>query len=234
MGYNTALRVHIVVKPEFDAVIKKRMDPHDGVPWKELPVEVQQGNDWAIVAKAFPHYPFLAGWAKVDRCDSIPCGHCYMWDTDEDNEEWECSYVDREWKFQCSLKNYEGEIEQFVREVLPHITERLITIYTQSDEQDERQYLTIECLPEPLCLTISSADNQTTHGGTVKRRTSRLRRRRNAHGAPETTGRVATRSTARPKQSSGTLHAWKRARVVERSCEVIIQFTIHGTATPQH
>lgn len=97
--------------------------------------------DWLRVADAFPRHPFLMEWAGVWRADFIPFGAlAYMpWDDDDP----ECSFKDGFWVFQCSLKNYEGEIEYFVETVLSRIVDVRHVLYSLYEENEEPSELFI-------------------------------------------------------------------------------------------
>lgn len=125
MGMYTGLRAKLSIKEEFWPVIEELM--------KFDAAE----SEWGRVAEMFPQYPFLAEWAGAGRCDFIPFGAlCYMpWeDTDP---EWQRSFKDGLWVFQCSVKNYEDEIEFFVETVLPHIVEACYELYSLYEENEE-------------------------------------------------------------------------------------------------
>lgn len=113
MGMYTGLRMKVTVKDEYRQMIK----------------EINEGADWSDFEEQFP---FLTSYAKQDRAEFIPRGGlCYMpsrWETGEypnqvatDGFERNIDIETGYWTFQCSLKNYEGEIEQFFKEVLPKI-----------------------------------------------------------------------------------------------------------------
>lgn len=133
----TGLRIKATVKEEFRQMIE----------------EINNGADWSEFAEQFP---FLSAYAKQGRAEFIPCGSLsYMPD------EWEYkprkadgSYdrenaaatdgfersIDRKtgyWTFQCSLKNYNQEIEQFLEEVLPNIIESAEHIEYLYEEWDK-------------------------------------------------------------------------------------------------
>lgn len=71
-------------------------------------------------------------WIEVGRCNFIPNGAvCYM------PSEWgeHSNQVEgKRWSFTCSLKNYEGEIQQFINTVLPEIADdwALESLYEES------------------------------------------------------------------------------------------------------
>ena len=126
----TGLRAKLVIKEEFWPAIDMLMDPTTAARWEE-------------VAEAFPQYPFLTEWAGVDRCNFIPFGAlCYMpWD--DNDPAWERSFENGLWVFQCSLKNYAGEIAYFVETVIPHIVDVRHELYSLYEENEEPEQLYI-------------------------------------------------------------------------------------------
>lgn len=81
-------------------------------------------------------------FGKLDRANFIPCGglhympYCWeklktnavnQYDT-EDVDEFKHNFDEksRTWTFQCSLKNYSGEIEYFIEKIVPLIAENII------------------------------------------------------------------------------------------------------------
>lgn len=111
MGMYTGLRASVVIKPE----------------WVEAITLLHQGNNrWADVFANYPGLPGLDRWMEVGRRDFIPLGGlCYMPDdfSDAPHRESYSAFDPKtgRWRFCCSLKNYEGEIGQFVETVLRHI-----------------------------------------------------------------------------------------------------------------
>lgn len=113
MGMYTGLRFKGIVKPEYREMIK----------------EINDGADWSDFAEKFP---FLTNYASLDRAEFIPRGSlAYMPDSWEEgkfpNQEATDGFernIDLKtgyWTFQCSLKNYNQEIQQFFSEVLLEI-----------------------------------------------------------------------------------------------------------------
>jgi hypothetical protein len=129
MGMYTGLRVKVIVKEEYRQMIK----------------EINEGAKWSDFST---QYPFLLDYAKQSRAEFIPRGSLsYMpnhWETGEfpnhkatDGFERNIDMRSGLWTFQCSLKNYEGEIEQFLSEVLPHIISEAKHIEYRYEEDDE-------------------------------------------------------------------------------------------------
>lgn len=159
MGYYTALQVSCTLKPEFVPVVaylqSEERSKQDELAW------------WMVVARRFPQYPFFAEFAADERCDFIPfgggghmpyalCGHCGRFDVTV-NEELACSHClvsdrrnlfdsgwflgsERDWKFVCTLKNYESTIEHFLEKVLPEMIENLELCRTQTEDGFEVTY----------------------------------------------------------------------------------------------
>ena len=110
MGMYTGLRVKVTVKEEYRGMIN---EINNGAEWREFSTR----------------HPFVAEYARLGRSEFIPSGMIsYMpdyWET----EDYEATdgfdrKIDMEtgyWTFQCSLKDYENEIEKFLDEVLPNI-----------------------------------------------------------------------------------------------------------------
>jgi hypothetical protein len=126
MGMYTGLRAKIIVKEEF----------------REMVDEINNGGDWSDYVDQFP---FLINYSKQDRAEFIPRGSlAYMPDEWENvpidsngKKDWRSATatdgfernIDVEtgyWTFQCSLKNYNDEIQQFFEEILPFIAEEVI------------------------------------------------------------------------------------------------------------
>lgn len=120
MGMYTGLRAKVVVKPEWREAIallhELRKSPNPDC-----------AHNWTQLHRAHPDVPGLNGWVKVWRQDFIPFGGlCYM--PDDFSEAGNDGYSKFDpatglWQFCCSLKNYEGEIQFFVKNVLAPITE---------------------------------------------------------------------------------------------------------------
>lgn len=123
MGMYTGLRASVVIKPQWRGAIgllhESRNTPK---------TSFSSGQDWEAVFAQYPDLPGLYDWVKVGRRDFIPFGAlAYMPEDFSDAEDGESfSKYDADsgrWTFCCSLKNYEGEIRQFVEEVLSHIVD---------------------------------------------------------------------------------------------------------------
>lgn len=124
MGMYTGIRFKGYVKPEF----------RDGFDAIALNGEWEEHNN-----------PILSGFGEIWRSGFIPCGLLsYMpdcWESHDDSyeiysSEWFESAKDTDgfersydedtgyWTFQCSLKNYESEIEQWFK-IVPYFIEKI-------------------------------------------------------------------------------------------------------------
>lgn len=105
MGMYTGLKVTAKIKQEFVEELRKVLSSDIDYAWKNVDLE---------------RFPFVEKYANLYRSDFIPFGAvCYM-PSDWDKEN---SFENGVWKFCCSLKNYDGEIEIFLKEVLVEICE---------------------------------------------------------------------------------------------------------------
>lgn len=113
MGMYTGLRVKVTVKEEYRLMIQ---DINDEASWSDYVVD----------------FPFIKDYAEQARAEFIPRGMLsYMpdcWEEGTFPNQVATDGFDRDidlqtgkWTFQCSLKNYNSEIEQFLNEVLPNI-----------------------------------------------------------------------------------------------------------------
>jgi hypothetical protein len=124
MGMYTGLRCKVYIKEEYRVELQRLHE---------------EGYEWGT-----SDFDFLRGFGRFSRASFIPCGSLsYMPDEWEDiprkddgsldywsgkaNDGFEInfSFETGYWAFQCSLKNYESEIEAFFEEVLPIITDSI-------------------------------------------------------------------------------------------------------------
>ncbi|MGG4336861.1 hypothetical protein ABEW13_04335 [Bacillus subtilis] len=118
MGMYTGLRFKGIIKKEFAELIRKLM--YEGLTWFDL-------------SACYPQYDFLHTFSEIPRADFIPCGVLsYMptsWEEDSsDGFDRRFDQDSRLWSFQCSLKNYNEEIEKFFQIIVPEIVEKSIHI----------------------------------------------------------------------------------------------------------
>lgn len=121
MGMYTGLRCKVIIKPEYREEMK-RMDD----------IDYEWGESDLDFLKEF--------YETFSRAMLIPCGAlAYMPDSWEgspynsygigvptDGFDRNFDYETGLWTFQCSLKNYENEIEYFIKNILTQIVEKVI------------------------------------------------------------------------------------------------------------
>ena len=123
MGMYTGLRFKGFIKEEFR---------------EDIELVLNDSKEWG----ACKHQELLEFDEKFERSGFIPFGSSsYMtasWEGKpyDDKKPWECPATDgfdfkfnKEtgyWSFQCSLKNYDGEIDYFVKTIIPLICSKLI------------------------------------------------------------------------------------------------------------
>jgi hypothetical protein len=127
MGMYTGLRIRVKLKPEFIPAIQTVMDGEGDSIWSNL------------------GYDFLDEWAKVGRSNFIPNGALAYMPWDKNDSFWQDSLtLDGEWQFQCSLKNYENEVENFIVNVLGRIIEESLhveVLYEEWDSSDMYKFI---------------------------------------------------------------------------------------------
>lgn len=115
MGMYTGLRARVKIKPEFRAEITKL---HEESGWENVKV------------------PNIQRWLREHRNGFIPFGVlAYMPDdfgepfkprkTDYGEVEGGSEFDGEWWTFSCSLKNYNGEIQIFIVQILANIVEEI-------------------------------------------------------------------------------------------------------------
>lgn len=141
MGMYTGLRFKGIVKEEYRDVIDVLMNDETVDCWEDL-------------LERFDNLEFAEDFIYRPRSSMIPFGGlAYMpdeweeyinpelgdkWDNLRDADGWERSFNKETgyWQFQCSLKNYDGEIKSFVNVLLPVILEK--SIYIESKYEESR------------------------------------------------------------------------------------------------
>lgn len=121
VGMYTGFRADVVVRPEYRAAIQYLHRVYtDG----DDEYDANLGC-WELVGRRFPDLPGVYEWATVGRSPFIPFGALMSmpreWDDREAPGYSRFDEATGRWEFACSLKNYEGEIDKFVRGVLVHI-----------------------------------------------------------------------------------------------------------------
>ena len=97
--------------------------------------------DWQYIADLWNQHEWLVEWATKDRSNFIPFGAMsYMPD------DWiqEAMLADNVWHVCCSLKNYNGEIEQFLMTVLPHLIAEPVNAETLYEYWEESQFQVVK------------------------------------------------------------------------------------------
>lgn len=136
MGMYTGLRCKVIIKDQYRALIEKMMS--ERLDWKEL----DSGLD------------FIEVFSRGFRANFIPYGSLsYMpdeWEDTPKKEDGSYDWIDatatdgfnREfnketgyWSFQCSLKNYENDIEKFMDLILENIAEKIVHLEKYYEEQ---------------------------------------------------------------------------------------------------
>lgn len=105
MGMYTGLKVTAKIKQEFIEELRKVLSSDIDYVWKNVDLE---------------RFPFVEKFANLYRSDCIPFGAVSYMPSEWENEN---TLEEGVWEFCCSLKNYEGEIEIFLKEVLVEICE---------------------------------------------------------------------------------------------------------------
>lgn len=127
MGMYTGLNALVKIKPEYHDAI-------DCLVNRNVPNDVE--NLWKYISENFD-VPGAKEWSEYFRCSQIPFG-CLAYMPDDfgglfgDNGG--VSYSNRWLMFSCSLKNYENEIEFFIKNVLRHIVEKVQYCYSLYEE----------------------------------------------------------------------------------------------------
>lgn len=132
MGDYTELRVRATIKHKYRDLVTELMDENNKCYWREL------------VAR-FPKFMWLRAWAhKVDCSMMIPFGGSSSFPNDPD---WAHTWNPETgfWQFQCSLKNYEGTIENFLAHVLPELAETVHEAYEHYEYDDEPSKIGVTC-----------------------------------------------------------------------------------------
>lgn len=119
MGMYTGIRCHVKVKSKYLNTIHRLVNNY------------QTTDDWNRSPWTGLGYDFTDKFSFIDHCESIPFGQhvTFIWD-----DTWRPSFIDNEWIFQCSLKNYEKTIESFFDLFLSEIVESIITLEVRYEE----------------------------------------------------------------------------------------------------
>lgn len=132
MGMYTNLKFCARIKPEYESVVQRLVD---GERWEDIENPYISDDS-----------PFSV-WARVGRCNSIPHGFCCVRDYENRNV-----FSNGWWEVSCSLKNYEGEIEHFLSNILPVLAD-----YAEGETHYEE-------MPEPDTFTLRDDVLETVYG----------------------------------------------------------------------
>ena len=139
MGMYTNLRFKGIIKKEFIEEIQTVMNESEWIKCK---------------------HATLLEFSKFSRSDFIPFGSlpyapsCWEGEPYDEKKPWFCPATDGfetnfdietgYWSFQCSLKNYENEIEFFINNVVPLVCEEVIHCEKLYEEDAVSEMFTIE------------------------------------------------------------------------------------------
>lgn len=111
--------------------------------YRELQIAEGSYDFWEIVNAIFP---ISNHWLSIGRRDFIPLGSLSYMPAEWDDLKTEEGINGDIWTVCCSLKNYSGEIEIFLKEVLPFLIEESCTTYHLYEEW--REEVKTEVYPE--------------------------------------------------------------------------------------
>lgn len=115
MGTYTGIRAKIILHEKYVPQIRALME-------YKYPEGVWKTGDYVESRWCLTDFK---EWATVGRCDFIPFGALAYMPWEDNDPEWQRKLDGNEWTFQCSLKNYNDEIEQFMATVLPVIAKEI-------------------------------------------------------------------------------------------------------------
>jgi hypothetical protein len=121
MGMYTGVRAKVKVKPEAYHVVEQLVS---GSYWEDIKTDSQEIRN------------MIEDWLIADRYNLIPFGVLSYMPWDDNDPEWAHSFVDGIWTFQCSLKNYEDEIEYFFENILCYMITDIIHLEELYEEWD--------------------------------------------------------------------------------------------------
>jgi hypothetical protein len=133
MGMYTGLRFKATLRPFVADTLAKFYNDRDCPDF------------WGAVSGVIP---ISNNWMNTHRRDFIPFGAISYLPDDWDEESRSAGLRGTEWHVCCSLKNYEGEIELFLREVLPHLISDMCRVEYRYEEWEESRFDLI--MPEDL------------------------------------------------------------------------------------
>lgn len=129
MGMYTGLVFEAKIREEYQWILEELFSGHN---WEEI------------------NHPLAQKWGAKMRSGHIPFGgSAYLddWSADklyEISGTQQSTYEDGILYCQCSLKNYDQEIEFFLEQILPHLIEEQVTAYYKYEEwEDEDEVLVL-------------------------------------------------------------------------------------------
>lgn len=135
MGMYTGVRAKLVLKDEWVPIIHQ---VNEGEDWDKI--ELVSSGELSKQYALKRQLELCKQWGQIRRSSFIPCGAlCYM-DWKDDDPEWERRIDGNVWIFQCSLKNYDQEIETFFEMYLPHMIQFVIHLEYRYEEWEQSQY----------------------------------------------------------------------------------------------
>lgn len=138
MGMYTGLRARVKIKSEYRAEIQRL---HDTRNWDGVNV------------------PNINKWLKFDRNIFIPYGGlCYMPDGfgEPFGENSGRKFDGEWWQFSCSLKNYEGEIQFFLENIMKYIVEEIDYCHYLYEEYQRYEDISFkEYIERPWILSVT-------------------------------------------------------------------------------
>lgn len=137
MGMYTALGVDCVIRPQYVEPCgwflgayrnEENRDPR-WIQWHQGVV------GWRICAEALPDddplKPALLRYSRLEHADAICRGAQHLMDWDEFRH---FDPETRRWTVAVALKNYHGELEIFVGQILPRLAEKVLLCQSQYEE----------------------------------------------------------------------------------------------------
>jgi hypothetical protein len=138
MGHYTGLRAHVKVHQKFRGLLASLHSDDESMDWEK---SIETNRD------SFPdEADSIKRWCEFRRCGFIPFGLLSYMPDDfgcEIDKPDGGSVFDKEtgsWEFACSLKDYKGEIEFFVTNVLKVISEEIFYCESLYEEYPQFNY----------------------------------------------------------------------------------------------
>lgn len=117
MSFESSLKIRCRIKPEYQDL-----------------VNIITRKGWAAALSQYPDRPFLQEYAKLPRFDCIP--HMPGWDSEMRAEAAAPSFVDGVWSFNAKFKNYDREIQTFMRLIIGEVASEVLSAEYTNDNLD--------------------------------------------------------------------------------------------------